>query len=123
MPTEWVCTDNDCLQFRRRPDDIENQPVFELVQINEYHDRLYHVAHGRIVFAHDVTEQDIEFLFHSYNWTYSTLLGDSGYAVVAEAMFETACTEYDTPDEYDTFEDAAKALGELIGVDVSQYLN
>ena len=38
-------------------------------------------------------------------------------------MFETACTEYDTLDKYDTFEDAAKALGELIGVDVSQYLN
>lgn len=43
-------------------------------------------------------------------------------ALLAEASFESAATEYDTDEEYASFEDAARALGALIGVYVEGYL-
>ena len=47
----WVCTDNDCLQFRRRVGvDSNKMPVYELVQVNGYGDDLFHVAHGQCIF-------------------------------------------------------------------------
>ena len=119
---EWSCTDNDCLQFRRRVGvDSNKMPVYELVQVNEYSDDLFHVAHGRVYFS-DVDEEELESLFSEYGWSYYSLLGEDGWGVVAEAVFENSATEYDTTEEYSTFEAAARALGEIIGHDISPYL-
>lgn len=41
----WVCTDPDCVQFRREaPEHGHN--VFELAQVNQYGAGLFRVAHG-----------------------------------------------------------------------------
>ena len=118
----WVCTDNDCLQFRRRVGvDSNKMPVYELVQVNGYGDDLFHVAHGRVYFS-DVDEDELESLFNEYGWSYYSLLGEDGWGIVAEAVFENSATEYDTTEEYSTFEAAARALGKIIGQDSGRYL-
>lgn len=118
----WVCTDNDCLQFRRRVGvDSNKMPVYELVQVNGYGDDLFHVAHGRVYFS-DVDEDELESLFNEYGWSYYSLLGEDGWGIVAEAVFENSATEYDTTEEYSTFEAAARALGKIIGQDIGRYL-
>lgn len=118
----WVCTDNDCLQFRRRVGvDSNKMPVYELVQVNGYGDDLFHVAHGHVYFS-DVDEDELESLFNEYGWSYYSLLGEDGWGIVAEAIFENSATEYDTTEEYTTFEAAARALGKIIGRDISSYL-
>ena len=59
----------------------------------------------------------------SYDWPEETINSDDFTALLAEASFESGGTEYDSPKEYDSFEKAARALGNLIGVDVETYLN
>ena len=76
---------------------------------------------GNVYFS-DVDEDELESLFNEYGWSYYSLLGEDGWGIVAEAVFENSATEYDTTDEYTTFEAAARALGEIIGRDISSYL-
>lgn len=92
--------------------------VCEIVVTNN---DLFHVAHGRVYFS-DVDEEELEVLFSEYGWSYYSLLGEDGWGVVAEAVFENSVAEYDTTEEYSTFEAAARALGEIIGHDISSYL-
>lgn len=118
----WVCTDPDCFQFRRRLGlDLNRMPVFELAQVNACGDDLYRVAHGRVYFS-DLDDEEIEELAEQYGWTASHLLGVDGWGYMAEAVFENESSEYNLEDKYHGLEAAAKALGKLIGVDVSPYL-
>lgn len=117
----WVCTDSDCFQYRRQVGvDACQMPIFELAQVNAYGDDLYRVAHG-YVYLNDLDDEEIEELAEQYDWSPSTLLGINCWCM-AEAVFESSGTEYDLKTEYHSLTDAAKALGELIGVDVSPYL-
>lgn len=61
-------------------------------------------------------------LISEFGWPKETIESDEFPALLAEASFESAATEYDTDEEYATFEDAARALGTLIGVYVEGYL-
>lgn len=96
----WVCTDPDCAQFRREaPEKGDN--VFELA---------------------DVDENERESLVSMYGWDEDDLYSDEFNGILAEAVFETSATEYDTSAEYSSFEAAARALGHLIDVDIGKYL-
>ena len=98
----WVCTDPDCVQFRREaPEHGHN--VFELAQVNQ-----------------DGHERDL--LCELYDWDAEIINSPDFNAILAETVFETSATEYDTSEEYQTFKDAALAVGRLIGVDVSAYV-
>ena len=61
-------------------------------------------------------------LISEFGWPKETIESDEFPALLAEASFESAATEYDTDEEYASFEDAARALGALIGVYVEGYL-
>lgn len=91
-----------------------------MAQVNEYVSH-FKVAHG-FVYPADV-EKDKDALIISYDWPEETINSDDFPAILAEASFESGVTEYDVPVEYDSFEKAARALGNLIGVDVETYLN
>lgn len=117
--TGWICTDPDTMQWRREVPE-KGEGVFELAQVNEYVSH-FKVAHG-FVYPADV-EKDKDELMSSYDWPEETINSDDFPAILAEASFETGVTEYDSPKEYDSFEKAARALGNLIGVDVETYLN
>ena len=117
--TGWICTDPDAMQWRREAPE-KGEGVFELAQVNEYVSH-FNVAHG-FVYPADV-EKDKDELIFAYDWPEETIKSDDFPAILAEASFEFAATEYDGIVEYDSFEKAARALGNLIGVDVETYLN
>ena len=58
-----------------------------------------------------------------YDWDAEIINSPDFNAILAETVFETSATEYDTSETYHTFKDAALAVGQLIGVDVSMYLS
>ena len=58
-----------------------------------------------------------------YGWDDETINSPEFNGSLAEAVFESSATEYDTSEEYHSFKDAALAVGQLIGVDVSMYLS
>lgn len=114
----WICTDPDCAQHRRQaPEHGHN--VFELAQVNQYGASLYRVAHGFVYLDNDVDGRERDSLCELYGWNAETINSPDFYAILAEAVFETSATEYDTGAEFSTYTDAAQALGRLIGVDVS----
>ena len=57
-----------------------------------------------------------------YGWDEEDLYGDEFNGILAEAVFETSATEYDTSAEYSSFKAAVRALGQLIDVDIRKYL-
>lgn len=118
---QWVCTDNDCLQYRRPVFGEHEGTVFELAQINQYGD-IFKVAHGHVYNEVDVTDDEIKQYIAMYGWSEEDIDSEEFSGLLAEAVFESSGTEYDTTEEYSSFADAALALGELIGVDVSAYI-
>lgn len=121
VASPWVCTDDDTLQFRRERFDSAEERLFELVQVNSYGDSLFKVAHGTVSPDSDADDDDVKQYILMYGWDETVIDSAEFTALLAEAIFETGATEYDTLEEYETFEDAARALGKLIGVDVSPY--
>ena len=112
----WVLTDPDTAQYRRRLPDMDGNPVFELVQVNQYVD-LYRVAHGRIYFGADVTEEEKETLLDAYfieRDLFHELPEEEQLGQLAEMSFETGGTEYDTTDDYDSFEAAQTAVLRIV---------
>lgn len=119
----WVCTDPDCFQYCRQVGLDSNQlPIFELAQVNAYVDGFCRVAHGYVHIS-DLDDEEIEELAKQYDWPASHLLGFNGWRYMAEAVFESGGTEYDLKTKYHSLQDAARALGNLIDVDVSTYLS
>ena len=116
----WVVTDPDTMQFRRMAPE-KGDGVYELAQVNQYGDDLFHVAHG-FVYPSDIDADEQARLISEFGWPQETLESDEFPALLAEASFESAATEYATDEEYASFEDAARALGALIGVYVEGYL-
>lgn len=57
--TPWVCTDPDCVQYRRQILDA-GETVFELAQVNQYGDSLFRVAHGHIYLDRDVDDDEVK---------------------------------------------------------------
>ena len=80
------------------------------------------MAHGFIYLNEDVDEDEREILISMYGWDEDDLDSDGFKGILAEAVFETSATEYDTSAEYNSFKAAMRALGQLIDVDVSKYL-
>ena len=117
---QWVETDPDTMQFRRMAPE-KGDGVYELAQVNQYGDNLFHVAHG-FVYPSDIDADEQARLISEFGWPKETIESDEFPALLAEASFESAATEYDTDEEYASFEDAARALGALIGVYVEGYL-
>ena len=117
----WVCTDPVCVQFRREaPEHGHN--VFELAQVNQYGAGLFRVAHGFVYLDNDLDGHERDLLCELYDWDAEIINSPDFNANLAETVFETSATEYDTSEEYQTFKDAALAVGQLIGVDVSAYV-
>lgn len=117
----WVCTDPDCVQFRREaPEHGHN--VFELAQVNQYGAGLFRVAHGFVYLDNDLDGHERDLLCELYDWDAEVINSPDFNASLAEAVFVTSATEYDTSEDYHTFKDAALAVGRLIGVDVSAYV-
>lgn len=112
----WVLTDPDTAQYRRRLPDMDGGPVFELVQVNQYVD-LYRVAHGRVYFGTDVTEEEREQLLDTYSIErdlFHELPEEEQLGQLAEMSFETGGTEYDTTGDYDSFEAAKAAVLRIV---------
>lgn len=117
----WVCTNPDCVQFRREaPEHGHN--VFELAQVNQYGASLYRVAHGFVYLDNDVDGRERDLLCELYDWDVEVINSPDFNASLAEVVFVTSATKYDTSEDYHTFKDAALAVGRLIGVDVSAYV-
>lgn len=114
---DWACSDSDSLQFRRRTEDVNGQPAYELVRVNQYGPELFHVAHGRVCFC-DIGADELDALLQECGLELRDTLGENGLAEIADADFWKSATEYDTPEEYLTFNEAAQALGHIIGRDI-----
>lgn len=119
----WVCTDPVCVQFRREAPERGSSNVFELAQVNQYGSNLFRVAHGFVYLDDDVDGRERESICEMYGWDDETINSPEFNGVLAETVFETSAPEYDTSEEYHSFKDAALAVGQLIGVDVSMYLS
>lgn len=64
----WVCTDPDCVQFRREAPERGSSNVFELAQVNQYGSSLFRVAHGFVYLNDDVDGRERESLCEMYGW-------------------------------------------------------
>lgn len=115
---EWILTDSDTMQFRRSAAE-KGDGVYELAQVNQYGDNLFHVAHG-FVYPSDIDSDERESLISEFGWSKEDIESETFPALLAEAAFESSATEYDTNDEYKSFEEAAAALCDLIGVPYKQ---
>lgn len=69
------------------------------------------MAHGFIYLNEDVDEDESEILISMYGWDEDDLDSDEFNGILAEAVFETSATEYDTSAEYSSFKAAMRALG------------
>lgn len=118
----WVCADPDCVQFRREAPERGSSNVFELAQVNQYGYNLFRVAHGFVYLDDDVDGRERESICEMYGWDDETINSPEFNGSLAEAVFESSAPEYDTSEEYHSFKDAALAVGQLIGVDVSAYV-
>ena len=87
------------MQFRRMAPE-KGDGVYELAQVNQYGDDLFHVAHG-FVYPSDIDADEQARLISEFGWPKETIESDEFPALLAEASFESAATEYDT-DEVST---------------------
>ena len=110
---KWVLTDPDTMQYRRLAPE-RGEGVYELAQVNQYGDKLFRVAHG-FVYMSDIDADEQGHLISEYGWDEETVKSDEFPALLAEAAFESSATEYDTIASYPSFEDAAKAVENLVG--------
>lgn len=113
---EWICTDSDTAQYRRDASE-KGEGVFELYQVNQYGEDLFHIAHG-FVYPEDYDPEQNEELVTAYRFSQEDMESAAFPALMAEAVFESSGTQYDTETEYSSFEEAAKIIGATIGVDV-----
>lgn len=113
---EWICTDSDTAQYRRDASE-KGEGVFELYQVNQYGEDLFHIAHG-FVYPEDYDPEQNEELVTAYRFSREDMESVAFPALMAEAVFESSGTQYDTEAEYSSFEEAAKIIGATIGVDV-----
>lgn len=111
--SEWVLTDDDSAQHRRRLPDVAGQPVFELAEVHQYGDT-FRVGHGRIVFAYDLSEEDISKLCAFYGVGKEDYPDDDWAGILAEMAFETSATEYDSGDAYDSITAARAAVMDIV---------
>lgn len=114
--SEWVLTDPDTAQYRRRLPDVDGAPVFELVEVHQYHD-IFRVGHGRIYFAFDLTDEEVDSLCSTYGVKQEDYPPEDWYGILAEMSFESSATEYDTGEEHDNFESAEKAVLAIVNAD------
>lgn len=117
---EWISTDVDCTQYRRDASE-KGEGVFELYQVNQYGEDLFHIAHG-FVYPKDYDPEQNEELVTAYSFSQEDMESAAFPALMAEAVFESAAPEYDTETEYSSFEEASKIIGATIGVDVFDFI-
>lgn len=117
---EWICTDSDFAQYRRKATE-KGAGVFELYQVNHYLEDEYRIAHG-FIYPKDYDIEQNEELLTAYNWPQETIDSPEFPGIIAEAVFESGEFQYDGEKEYTSFEEAAKVIGATIGVDVFSYI-
>ena len=117
---EWICTDSDTAQYRRDASE-KGEGVFELYQVNQYGEDLFHIAHG-FVYPEDYDLEQNEELVTAYSFSQEDMESAAFPALMAEAVFESSGTQYDTETEYSSFEEASKIIGATIGVDVFDFI-
>lgn len=110
----------DCTQYRRDASE-KGEGVFELYQVNQYGEDLFHIAHG-FVYPEDYDPEQNEELVTAYSFSQEDMESAAFPALMAEAVFESATPEYDTETEYSSFEEASKIIGATIGVDVFDFI-
>lgn len=106
---EWILTDPDTAQYRRRLPDMGGAPVFELAEVHQYGD-IFRVGHGRISIAYDLNNEEIDTLCSTYGVTREDYDAEDWYGILAEMAFESSAEEYDTPEVYHNFTAAEKAI-------------
>lgn len=111
---EWISTDVDCTQYRRDASE-KGEGVFELYQVNQYGEDLFHIAHG-FVYPEDYNPEQNEELVTAYSFSQEDMESAAFPALMAEAVFESAAPEYSS------FEEASKIIGATIGVDVFDFI-
>ena len=116
----WVCTDSDTMQWRRLAPE-KGESVYEMYQVNQYGSDLFHVAHG-FLYPNDYAVDQNEELLTVYGWPQETIKSSEFPALMAEAVFESSAPEYDTEEEFNYFEEAAKVICKTIGVNINEYL-
>lgn len=116
LDSQWVLTDPDCPQYRRLAPE-KGEGVYELMQVNQYGDELFRIAHG-FIYPSDV-EAERENLIRAYGWDEDTIQSDEFPALLAEAAFEMGGTEYDTNKEFTSFADARAAMMPYLQKDIT----
>lgn len=117
----WNMTDRNFFQLRRRVAGRGIYPSYEMVQITAYGAGHFHISHGTVSLTDDVDDEFLDELAEQYGWEPSDILGNPGALVVAQTAFENSGTKYDLPEEYPTFEAAAKALCQMLDLNWEKY--
>lgn len=123
---EWVLTDPDCMQFRRRLCDLDGLPVFQLTQVCERNDKFMPVCE-RLYFM-DYSKEDLLLAIRSYE-DFETFKkhGKDAVGLLAEWLFEL-----DTENElsslmlnsghrYESYHEAAAAVCAMVGANPEDY--
>lgn len=116
----WVCTDTDCMQFRRTLN--KERRVFELYQVFEAPDEKFFIAHD-VVHLCDLSESDQRSLIVAYGWDMETIQSDDFPGLLAEAVFESSASSFICEGKgFSSFEKAAMEVCRRVGVSPSLYL-
>lgn len=115
----WVCTDPDCMQFRRTIN-AENG-IFELYQVGEGPVDEFFIAHG-FVYLCEVSDEERTQFISSYGWDMETIQSDAFPGLLAEAVFETDIVSHKQKGGYTSFEKAAVDICHNVGVLPSLFL-
>lgn len=110
-PHNWVLTDDDCLQYRRRCINVDG-PVYELVQVVRFADEgneYFKIAHTHIYLA-DYDAEEIKSSLDSYSL--NPFEADNG--IIAECLFEDTALESLEDEEYPTLKVAAARIEKII---------
>lgn len=113
LPSQWICTDPDCAQWRRQV----GEDSFELVQVIELPDD-FAVAHG-IIYLSDYKEEEKQMILGFFDYSsWNDLVEKSGSVAVAnqifaECAFESEWAEYISDIKLRTFKEAEAKVKEI----------
>ena len=101
----WICTDDDCCQYRK----ILGDGNYELIQITAITDEHYVVNYAKFNVYEDFSKSEQKQVLEWYDYDSSI-----PEAILAECLFESFCCPNDIIATKTTFEEAEAYINEFI---------
>lgn len=120
----WTLTDPDCLQCLRT---INSEArIYELIQVDDYThiEKGCRIARGTVCLDHYGAEELLQ-LLKTYGYLSLSDFEEQNngldWSLVAEMVFETQASSYETEGVYVSYMDAGRAVEQITGLDLKTF--